>query len=535
MNQLRKIIFTIMSFATLFGLLLFANWSVREGAVEQLRIDTRAASVGLMNHIEGTLGSSLQALITIASSNTPACSPQQLALMRRTVYEVDPIKELGVSGGDGSGICNHIGDDLRVRRLSEPVQSSNRNVLLQVVEVRGSGKPAMMVSWVVNASERYVAIVPTSALLSGSLATASQEIAKQISLADGTSVASHLWLDQLMAAPDHVSSTTQSQNFPLIVRLAAPKSLAFGRLLSIMQVVNIAGAAVLAVIGLVVYRLSKMPEQPLTEIERGIKREEFEPFYQPVIDISTGLMMGCEVLTRWRKADGSVVPPGAFIALAEASGLAVPMTRSVMQKVAQDLSDVRQHPSSLKIGINLFDAHFENTDIVDDIQAIFGDCDIRMSQLMFEITERQPLSNVARAQIVIKKIQSSGAKVALDDAGTGHGGLAYLQQFGMDAIKIDKMFIDRITPDVESAPIVDSMINMAKDLKMEVIAEGIEDAVQMEYLRQRGVKAAQGYLFAPPLPKKEYLALCARLGAVSSVENGEQTSAMKTSGLESAA
>jgi sensor c-di-GMP phosphodiesterase-like protein len=155
-----------------------------------------------MQHVEETLGSSLQALITIASSNTAACSPQQLALMRRTVYEVDPIKELGVSGGDGSGICNHIGDDLRIRRVSDPVQSSNRNVLLQVVEVRGSGKPAMMVSWVVNATERYVAIVPTSALLSGSLALATQDIAKLISLTDETAVASHLWLDQLADAPD---------------------------------------------------------------------------------------------------------------------------------------------------------------------------------------------------------------------------------------------------------------------------------------------------------------------------------------------
>ncbi|MEO0636224.1 MAG: EAL domain-containing protein [Pseudomonadota bacterium] len=514
MNQLRKIVFTILSFAAMFGLLLFANWSTRQGAVEQLAIDTNASAAGLMNHVEDTLGSSLQALITIASSNTPACSPQQLALMRRTVYEVDPIKELGVSGGDGSGICNHIGDDLKVRQVSEPVQSSNRNVLLQVVEVRGSGKPAMMVTWVVNSSERYVAIVPTSALMSGSIAAATGEVAKLIALTDGTPVAAHLWLDELANAPGHSTATSLSQNFPLVVRLAAPFELAFGRLHSVMQIVNIAGAVVLAVIGMVVYRLSRMPEQPLTEIERGIKREEFEPYYQPVIDISTGRMMGCEVLTRWRKQDGSVVPPGAFIALAEASGLAVPMTRSVMRKVASDLSDVRQHPSSLKIGINLFDAHFENTDIVDDIQAIFGDCDIRMSQLMFEVTERQPLSNVARAQIVIKKIQSSGAKVALDDAGTGHGGLAYLQQFGMDAIKIDKMFIDRITPETETAPIVDSMINMANDLNMEVIAEGIEDAVQMEYLRKRGVKAAQGYLFAPPLTKTDYLELCRRLGAV---------------------
>jgi sensor c-di-GMP phosphodiesterase-like protein len=123
--------------------------------------------------------------------------------------------------------------------------------------------------------------------------------------------------------------------------------------------------------------------------------------------------------------------------------------------------------------------------------------------------------------------------VALDDAGTGHGGLAYLQQFGMDAIKIDKMFIDRITADTDTAPIVDSMINMAKDLKMEVIAEGIEDAIQMEYLRVRGVRAVQGYLFAPPLPKQEYLSLCRRLGAVN--DEKAPTIEAEALGIESAA
>ncbi|MEP5780335.1 MAG: EAL domain-containing protein, partial [Hyphomicrobiales bacterium] len=123
----------------------------------------------------------------------------------------------------------------------------------------------------------------------------------------------------------------------------------------------------------------------------------------------------------------------------------------------------------------------------------------------------QPLNDIERARVVIRNMRSLGAKVALDDAGTGHGGLAYLQQLGLDVIKIDKLFIDAIGTDSLSAPIVDSLISLAESLGMDIVAEGVEEPLQVEYLREKGVRMAQGYLFAKPLPGETYKRLIEKM------------------------
>ena len=130
-----------------------------------------------------------------------------------------------------------------------------------------------------------------------------------------------------------------------------------------------------------------------------------------------------------------------------------------------------------------------------------------MTQLMFEVTERQPLADILRARLVIAKLQALGARVALDDVGTGHGGLSYLLKLGVDVMKMDKMFVDAIGTDRYSVAIVDSMVKLADDMNLDLIAEGVETFEQVEYLRAKGVRMAQGYVFAPPLPASSFRAL----------------------------
>jgi len=161
----------------------------------------------------------------------------------------------------------------------------------------------------------------------------------------------------------------------------------------------------------------------------------------------------------------------------------------------------------LKVAFNLFAGHFSDLSTVDDVREIFREGGIRYSQIVLEVTERYPLPNMNRALTAIGALQNLGCRVALDDAGTGHGGLAYLQQLGMDQVKIDKLFVDTLTEGVTSSPIIDSMIEMARQMNMEVVAEGVETIVQFEYLKKHGVEAGQGYLFAKPMPLKAYLRL----------------------------
>jgi sensor c-di-GMP phosphodiesterase-like protein len=267
-----------------------------------------------------------------------------------------------------------------------------------------------------------------------------------------------------------------------------------------------------ALILLLITRLIHYTPAQVNEIERAINHNEFVPFYQPVIDVETGKLVGCEVLVRWIKPDGTSVSPGAFIGLAEQTGLAIPMTRKLMQAVVRDLQGHYKSRPALKVAINLFNQHFTNLDIIEDVESIFGPSSIAYSQVVLEITERAPLESLSQAKVIMRKLQRLGCRLALDDAGTGHGGLAYLQELGLDIVKIDKMFIDQLGKNRIGESITQTLTDLALQLDMDVVAEGVERIEQVSHLKRFGIRQAQGYLFAPALPAKQYLALVKKLG-----------------------
>jgi EAL domain-containing protein (putative c-di-GMP-specific phosphodiesterase class I) len=151
--------------------------------------------------------------------------------------------------------------------------------------------------------------------------------------------------------------------------------------------------------------------------------------------------------------------------------------------------------------------HFNDLEILEDVKRIYKDSGIGFEQLCFEVTEQHPLKDLALSRTIIGRIQALGASVALDDVGTGHGGLAYLQKLGVDIIKIDKMFIDDIGSDHSAETIVDTLIELGSQLGLGIIAEGVERQDQADHLRDKGVRHAQGYLFSPPLPGPAFLNL----------------------------
>jgi sensor c-di-GMP phosphodiesterase-like protein len=252
---------------------------------------------------------------------------------------------------------------------------------------------------------------------------------------------------------------------------------------------------------------------PAFDLERAIAAGELKPYYQPVINLRTGALAGCEVLCRWEKKNGEVVPPGAFIEYAEVTGLALPMTVSLMQQVKVDLGELCRDMPEIKVSINLFEGHFRDGQVVDDVHTIFSNSSISFRQLVFEITERKPLEKMAQAQSVIAGLHALGCRLAMDDAGTGHSNLAYLQTLGVDVVKIDRVFVDMIKPDGSTVPVLDGLISMARDLGTEIVAEGVETEAQALYLRARGVVQAQGYLFAPALKVGAFRDLARALNA----------------------
>jgi len=210
---------------------------------------------------------------------------------------------------------------------------------------------------------------------------------------------------------------------------------------------------------------------------------------------------------RWRKSDGTLVPPVHFIPLAESSGLIVELTRALMRRVCVEAgAEIGKRPN-FRIGFNLSARHFADEAIVEDVREIFTGSAISPSQVLLEVTERQALKNLTTARRVIASLQGLGVHVGIDDLGTGHSGLSYMLKLGVDFIKIDKMFVDAIDTERYSTTIIETLVHLARDMRLEIIAEGVETFEQVQHLRARGIRKAQGYVFAPPLPGSSFLKL----------------------------
>jgi sensor c-di-GMP phosphodiesterase-like protein len=310
----------------------------------------------------------------------------------------------------------------------------------------------------------------------------------------------------------------------------APKTAAISLVKDLKMIVATASAGfALVFIGIGVWFSWRPDSEADDEFIAAIKRKEFIPYYQPVMDIETGRLRGCEVLMRWRRLDGTMVSPGQFMPYAETTGHIFEMTRQMMRQTVVEVGELYSENPDLKLSVNLFAGHFNDRKIIEDIKEIYGKSPIAYQQIVVEVTERLPLQDLELARKLIAEMQALGVRVALDDVGTGHGGMAYLQKLGIDIIKIDKMFIDALGTDDSSTTIVDSMVELADNLGMGIIAEGVERMEQVERLRELGVTAAQGYLFAPPLPGKLYIdlanALTAGAGAAADDEEDDEAAA----------
>jgi EAL domain-containing protein (putative c-di-GMP-specific phosphodiesterase class I) len=191
----------------------------------------------------------------------------------------------------------------------------------------------------------------------------------------------------------------------------------------------------------------------------------------------------------------------------ETSGLVLDLTRSLMRIARKDLGDAFGPRPGMSIAFNVAPSHFDDALILNDVGTIFDGSPIRLNQIVLELTERYEVQNLSAMRRTVAALQGLGCKVAIDDVGTGHSGLSYILKLGVDIIKIDKIFVEAIETEGPSKAIIETLIDLAKNMRMEIIAEGVETFDQVAYLRERGIGAVQGYVFAPPLPAGSFLKL----------------------------
>ncbi|HEX9172877.1 MAG TPA: EAL domain-containing protein, partial [Telluria sp.] len=240
-------------------------------------------------------------------------------------------------------------------------------------------------------------------------------------------------------------------------------------------------------------------------LRKAVERDEFVLHYQPQVCLATGRIVGMEALVRWNHPELGMVPPGRFVGVAEETGLIVQIGAWVMRAAcAQNKAWQEAGLGQLRVAVNLSARQFGAAGLIDGIEGVLRETGLDPSFLEIELTESLFMSDVTPAVDLLHRMKSLGVKLSIDDFGTGYSSLSYLSRFPIDVLKIDRSFVAELTRDSNDAAIVTSIIALAHNLKLAVIAEGVETAEQLDYLRRHGCDEMQGYYFSRPLPAAEF-------------------------------
>lgn len=239
-------------------------------------------------------------------------------------------------------------------------------------------------------------------------------------------------------------------------------------------------------------------------LHNAIDRQEFVLHYQPQIDLQTGRMVGVESLIRWQHPELGMVSPVRFIGLAEETGLIVPMGAWALRHACEQVRAWQNEElGAVRVAVNLSIRQFYQHDLVQTVAATLQETGLAPELLEIELTESLIMTDVERAIAVLRGLKTLGVYIAIDDFGTGYSSLSYLKRFPIDVLKIDQSFVRDITEDADDAAIVSSIISLAHSLRLDVVAEGVETAEQLAYLREHDCDQVQGYYFSKPLPANQ--------------------------------
>jgi EAL domain-containing protein (putative c-di-GMP-specific phosphodiesterase class I) len=239
------------------------------------------------------------------------------------------------------------------------------------------------------------------------------------------------------------------------------------------------------------------------DLRQALDQRQFVLYYQPEVDLVTRQIVGLEALVRWVHPERGLIPPLDFIPLAEESGLILPIGDwGLAEACGQIQRWCREDPRlvSLRVGVNLSARQFSRPGLADHVEALLIHSGISSRQLGLEMTESSLIPNVHTALEVLGSLRRLGVSLLVDDFGTGYSSLSYLHSFPFDVLKIDRSFVSRMTEGDQALQIVRTIIELARVMGMDVVAEGIETAEQYSLLRGLGCRYGQGFLFARPMP-----------------------------------
>ncbi|HEX8097883.1 MAG TPA: EAL domain-containing protein, partial [Pyrinomonadaceae bacterium] len=239
-----------------------------------------------------------------------------------------------------------------------------------------------------------------------------------------------------------------------------------------------------------------------TDLRRAVERQEFLVHYQPIVSLETGTLRGFEALVRWQHPEHGFISPAEFVPVAEETGLIIPIGHWVLQQACRQMREWQEqfpHHPPLMISVNLSSKQFTQPDLIEQIKLVLDETGLNPASLKLEITESVVMENIETAIGMLRQLRALGVESSIDDFGTGYSSLSYLHRFPATTLKIDRSFVSRMNDHGENVEIVRTVLMLARNLSMSVVAEGVETREQLEQLQRLGCELGQGYLFSKPV------------------------------------
>lgn len=448
-------------------------------------------------------------LKTINSLNYDSCSSEHIEHMRTLTINTPSIEEIGyfqngilkcTSWGITPGEAKQspadftmpdgLGITLRIQPL---ISKSHEMMALQLKNHNVLVNPHRFIDVIADPDMQF-AVVTQKGYLLGASANISPDLIKEILSHPSVNIDS-----------EHLIAISRSAG--LISIGLEPRSVLQEKFLKQQELLLPLGALLAVFMVGIIYWLSRRRLSPLGELRIAVKKEEFVVFYQPIVDLKTHACIGAEALIRWKRPDGTIVSPDFFIPIAEESGLILLITDQIIRQVTQNLKSLLNDNKKIHISINLCAEDIQTGRFLDTLQTAVAQTGIRPQQIWLEATERG-FVDVAAARTTLTRARALGFGVAIDDFGTGYSSLSNLQGFPLDALKIDKAFIDTIETGAATSTVTPHIIDMAKTLGLQIIAEGVETQAQVSYLLKQNVEFGQGWFFSKALSASDFIEYC---------------------------
>ncbi|MDQ3651731.1 MAG: EAL domain-containing protein [Acidobacteriota bacterium] len=242
-----------------------------------------------------------------------------------------------------------------------------------------------------------------------------------------------------------------------------------------------------------------------SDLRHAVKREELRVFYQPIISLKTGGLAGFEALVRWQHSELGLISPAEFIPVAEDTGLIIPIGRWVLEESCRQMHEWQQQSPAhqdLTLSVNLSGKQLAQPDLIEQVEEVLRNTGFDPRNLKLEITESVVMENAEQATMLLKRLRDLGLQLSIDDFGTGYSSLSYLHRFPVNILKVDRSFVSRMNLNDENLEIVRTILTLAHNLGMEVVAEGVETEEQCVQLKTLKCEYGQGYLFSKPLDQE---------------------------------